>query len=47
MKDKLSVLLPAYNEEKMINKACNRIAELLDKAEIVYCLLYTSPSPRD
>lgn len=47
MKDKLSVLLPAYNEEKMINKACNRIAELLDKAEIVYEIIVVDDGSRD
>ena len=33
----LSVVLPAYNEEQMIKKT----------AQVVGCLLYTSPSPRD
>ncbi len=47
MKDKLSVLLPAYNEEKMINKACNRIAELLDKAEIVYEIIVVDDGSKD
>ena len=31
---KLSVVLPAYNEELMVGKTCRVLAEVLTKAEI-------------
>ena len=43
---KLSVVLPAYNEELMVGKTCRVLAEVLTEAKIPYelvvCLLYTS-----
>ena len=36
---KLSVVLPAYNEELMVGKTCRVLAEVLTKAKIPYELV--------
>ncbi len=43
----LSVILPAYNEEKMIGLAAKTIGDLLREAEIDYELLFVDDGSRD
>lgn len=43
----LSVILPSYNEEKMIAKATARIAEILQPEKIDYELLFIDDGSRD
>ena len=43
----LSVILPAYNEELMIHKACDRIAAVLAEAGIRYELLFVDDGSAD
>ena len=43
----LSVILPSYNEEKMIAVATSRLAEVLGGAEIDYELLFVDDGSRD
>lgn len=44
---KLSIVLPAYNEEKMIEKATNVIGSILKKEEINYELVYVDDGSKD
>ena len=43
----LSVILPAYNEEKMIRTAANTIGEILAKAGIPYEIIFVNDGSRD
>lgn len=43
----LSVVLPAYNEELMIEKACKTISGILQKAEMEYELLFVDDGSND
>lgn len=43
----LSVILPAYNEEKMIEKAADVIAKLLSEAQIAYELVFVNDGSKD
>ena len=43
----LSVILPAYNEEKMISVAAETLAGILDAAEIPFELLFVNDGSRD
>ena len=43
----LSVILPSYNEEKMIAKATERMAEILQPEKIDYELLFIDDGSRD
>lgn len=43
----LSVILPAYNEEKMIDTAARTISDILDKAEIDFELLFVDDGSKD
>ena len=51
---KLSVVLPAYNEELMVGKTCRVLAEVLTEAKIPYelstsvpiCMLISSATSR-
>lgn len=43
----LSVILPAYNEEKMINKASERLAELLYSEHIDFELIFVDDGSKD
>ena len=43
----LSVILPSYNEEKMIAKATARMAEILQPEKIDYELLFIDDGSRD
>lgn len=43
----LSVILPAYNEEKMIGKAAGTIGEILAKAGIPYEIIFVNDGSRD
>lgn len=43
----LSVILPAYNEEKMIRTAANTIGEILVKAGIPYEIIFVNDGSRD
>ena len=43
----LSVILPAYNEEKMISVAAETLAGILDKAVIPFELLFVNDGSRD
>ena len=43
----LSVILPSYNEEKMIAKATSRMAEILQPEKIDYELLFIDDGSRD
>jgi dolichol-phosphate mannosyltransferase len=47
MKDKLSVVLPAYNEEMMIEKTCNTLKSVLDEAGIYYELVLVDDGSAD
>jgi len=44
---KLSVIIPAYNEEKMIPKACSEISAVLQREGIDYELLFVNDGSRD
>ena len=44
---KLSVVLPAYNEELMVGKTCRVLAEVLTKAEISYELVVVNDGSGD
>ncbi|MDC7290849.1 glycosyltransferase [Blautia schinkii] len=44
---KLSVVLPAYNEELMVGKACRVLREILSKAGITYELVLVNDGSRD
>jgi glycosyltransferase involved in cell wall biosynthesis len=44
---KLSVVLPAYNEELMVGKTCRVLAEVLTKAEIPYELVVVNDGSGD
>lgn len=43
----LSVVLPAYNEEKMLGKASEIISEILENAEIPYELVFVNDGSKD
>ncbi len=43
----LSVVLPAYNEEKMIDKAADTIASLLEQNQIEYEILFVDDGSKD
>lgn len=43
----LSVVLPAYNEEKMLGKAANVIAKILEDANIPYELIFVNDGSKD
>lgn len=43
----LSVILPAYNEEKMIQKAADTVGEVLRQAEIPYELVFVNDGSKD
>ena len=43
----LSVILPAYNEEKMIRKAADTVGEILTQAEIPYELVFVNDGSKD
>lgn len=43
----LSVILPAYNEERMIRKAAARIGEILTGADIPYELVFVNDGSKD
>ena len=44
---KLSVVLPAYNEELMVGKTCRVLAEVLTKAKIPYELVVVNDGSGD
>lgn len=44
---KLSVVLPAYNEELMISKTCEVLREVLSEAGISYELVLVNDGSRD
>ena len=45
---KVSILVPAYNVETYIASCLDSLVhQTLQEVEIIVCLLYTSPSPRD
>ena len=44
---KLSVVLPAYNEEMMVGKTCRVLGELLEKAGISYELVVVNDGSKD
>lgn len=44
---KLSVVLPAYNEEQMVGKACRTIGEILEKEGIPYELVVVNDGSSD
>ena len=44
---KLSVVLPAYNEEKMLGKAAKVISSLLEEASIPYELVFVNDGSKD
>lgn len=43
----MSVILPAYNEEKMISKASSVIGNILEKASIPYQLIFVDDGSKD
>ena len=43
----LTVVLPAYNEEKSVPRAASTIADLLKEAEIEYELLFVDDGSKD
>ena len=43
----LSVVLPAYNEERMIKKAADRIGQILTEAGILYELVFVNDGSKD
>lgn len=43
----LSVILPSYNEEKMLSKAAHRISRVLTQADIPYELIFVNDGSRD
>ena len=43
----LSVILPSYNEEKMISVAARKVTEILDEAQIEHELLFIDDGSRD
>ena len=43
----LSVILPSYNEEKMISKVTDRMAEILQSENIDYELLFIDDGSKD
>ncbi|MDO5539789.1 MAG: glycosyltransferase family 2 protein [Eubacteriales bacterium] len=43
----LSVVVPAYNEEKMISKAAYTIGEILDNAQITYEIVFVDDGSKD
>lgn len=43
----LSVVLPAYNEEQMLQKAAKTISEILENAEISYELIFVDDGSKD
>lgn len=45
--DKLSIVLPAYNEEQMIEKTCSTLREILEQAEINYELIFVDDGSSD
>ena len=47
MKNMVSILLPAYNEEEMVNKACEKIALLLEEKDIKYEILLVDDGSKD
>ena len=47
MEKLLSVIIPAYNEELMIEKTADRIAEILEEAAIVYELVFVDDGSKD
>ena len=44
---KISVIIPAYNEEKMIAKTANTISGILEEAKIEYELLFINDGSKD
>ena len=42
---KLSVVLPAYNEELMVGKTCRVLAEVLTEAKIPFSAMPGVPEP--
>jgi len=47
MEGLLSIVLPAYNEEKMICKAATTVADILKKHEISYEILFVNDGSKD
>lgn len=47
MEKLLSVIIPAYNEELMIEKTADRIAEILEEAAIAYELIFVDDGSKD
>lgn len=47
MKNMVSILLPAYNEEEVVNKACEKIALLLEEKDIRYEILLVDDGSKD
>lgn len=45
--DLLSVVLPSYNEEKMISRSCTVIGGILDRAKISYEIVYVDDGSGD
>ncbi len=43
----LSVILPAYNEEKMISKAADTVGEILSGADIAYEIVFVNDGSKD
>ena len=43
----LSVVLPAYNEEKMVGKAAEVISGILEQADISYELIFVNDGSKD
>lgn len=47
VKDMLSVVIPAYNEEKMIEKAAQAVGQVLDEAQIDYEIVFVDDGSSD
>ena len=45
--NKLSVVLPAYNEELMVGKTCRVLAQVLTEAQIPYELVVVNDGSSD
>ncbi len=43
----LSVILPAYNEEKMLGKSASVISKILEDAKIAYQLVFVNDGSKD
>lgn len=47
MKDRLSIVLPAYNENKMVCKAQSIVSKLMEKEKIDYEIIYVDDGSKD